>query len=140
MGQAEELEKEVQINCRALQKVASELRSKDQEETVKELMGTLDGMAVLRQTVDAAKDKIKEEKAELEASRLKFNEEKETVVAAVLSEARACKKCRERPHNMVVIPCSHATYCSECSEDHSKTSSSCPICAGPIKDTLRYLV
>lgn len=90
---------ELEVGFTALQTLASKVRRLALDHVKKELDGVhalthkLAFLAVLKTTAEAGRNQMKADKARLEASRLKFEEEKKTAVAALLAEERACKKC-----------------------------------------------
>lgn len=45
-----------------------------------------------------------------------------------------CLKCKNKPHNCFILPCSHRVYCKECAEEALKNKEVCPLCRFPIEN------
>lgn len=81
--------------------------------------------------------KVNAEKTRL---RKKFDEEKEQLEAAARDKARACHMCMEKPHNVMVFPCSHAHYCEDCADTFLKSSNTCPTCKVVVTGTIPCII
>lgn len=101
----------------------------------------------LRQAWAADQDKFKAEMEVLHQKRdedmleqkKSHDKEKALIRVEAIEEARTCKICLAEPHNVVLLPCSHACYCEECVEKVRKTSKKCPACRAVITGTMRYI-
>ena len=45
-----------------------------------------------------------------------------------------CLKCKNKPHDCFILPCSHRVYCKECAEEALKNKEVCPLCRFPIEN------
>jgi len=47
-----------------------------------------------------------------------------------------CCICATNDVTTVIVPCGHATYCSDCSHESIKHSNQCPICRSPVQSII----
>lgn len=56
-----------------------------------------------------------------------------------VAEAEACAICADRPRSVVVLPCSHASFCDQCVATYlSNGGDTCPICRTRIGRAITY--
>lgn len=79
-----------------------------------------------------------EHRRNIEAVKQQKQLELQSAIAVTREEEQACRICFRKPHDTILLPCSHAHYCAECVEMSRRTKSTCPTCRAEVTGMMRY--
>ena len=61
-----------------------------------------------------------------------------STLQAAADEENMCVVCFDAPKDHAIVPCGHQCVCASCAEQLTKTRTpTCPVCRGPIRETMK---